>query len=74
MCAAKCDAADVGEDVVGYDEGGWKEEPNHAFEDVVHYKMCLDDNKVEGHMCPGELGELKAVVTLLKRANEEYEA
>lgn len=74
MCATKCDAADVGKDVVGDDEGGWQEEPNHAFEDVVHDEMGLEDNQVECHVCPGELGELKAVVTLLKRADEEYEA
>lgn len=74
LCAAKCDAADVCKDVVGDDERGWQEEPNHAFEDVVHYEMCLDDNQVERHVCPGELGELEAVVSLLKRADEEYEA
>lgn len=74
LCAAKCDAADVGEDVVGDDERGWQKEPNHTFKDVVHNEMCLDDNQVEGHVSPGELGELKAVVTLLKRADEEYKA
>lgn len=72
--AAKGDAADVCKDIVGDDERCWQEEPNHSFEDVVHYEMCLDDNQVEGHVCPGELGELKAVVPLLKRADEEYEA
>lgn len=72
--AAKCDATDVCKDIIGDDERCWQEEPNHSFEDVVHYEMCLDDNQVEGHVCPGELGELKAVVPLLKRADEEYEA
>ena len=74
MSAAECNATDVGKDVVGDDKGGGKEEPDHAFEDVVHYKMRLDDNKVERHMSPGELCELKAVVPLLERGDEKDEA
>ena len=36
------DPAYVGEDVVGYDECGGEEEPDHSFEYVVHYEVCLD--------------------------------
>ena len=42
--AAKGDAADVGEDVVSDDEGGGKEEPDHALEDVVHNEVCLHND------------------------------
>ena len=64
-------AANVGEDVVSYDQGGWKEKPDHAFKDVVHDEMSLDDDEVECHVRPGELCELETVVTFLQRANKE---
>ena len=35
--------------------------------------MGLYDDQVESHVRPSELGELEAVVTLLKRANKEDE-
>jgi hypothetical protein len=72
--AAEGDAADVGEDVIGDDEGDGQEEPDHAFEDVVHDKVGLYHDQVEGHVRPGELGELESVVALLQRADEEHEA
>lgn len=74
MSATESDATDVGEDVVGDDKGDGKEEPNHAFEDVVHYKVCLDVDQVQGHMRPCKLGELEPVMPLLERTDEENEA
>ena len=61
----KRNAADVGEDVVGDDEHDGQEEPDHALEDVVHDEVSLHDDEVEGHVRPGELGELEAVMVLL---------
>lgn len=46
LCLAKSNAADVGEDVVRDDEGCWEEEPNHAFEYIVHDEMGLDYDQV----------------------------
>ena len=37
--AAESNAADVRKYVVGDYKRGWKEEPDHAFEDVVHDKV-----------------------------------
>ena len=71
--AAEGDAADVGEDVVGDDEADGEEEPDHAFEDVVHDEVGLNHDQVEGHVCPAELGELEAIVAFLQGANEEDE-
>jgi hypothetical protein len=72
--ATESDTADVCEDVVGDDETDWQEEPDHALENVVHDKVRLHNDQVEGHVGPGELGELELVVTLLERANEEHKA
>ncbi len=72
--AAEGDAADVGEDVVCDDEADGEEEPDHAFEDVVHDEVGLHDYEVEGHVRPAELGELEAVVAFFERADEEDEA
>ena len=72
--AAKSDTTDVGKDVVGNDKRYWKEEPDHAFKNIVHDEMRLHDNQVERHMSPGKLGELKTVVPLFKRCDEENEA
>lgn len=44
--AAKCHAAYVGEDVVGYNEGCWEEEPDHAFKDIVHDEVRLHNDQV----------------------------
>lgn len=74
LSAAEGDAADVGEDVVCDNEGGGKEEPDHALEDVVHDEVCLHHNQIQCHMRPSKLGELKAVVALLERGDEEHEA
>ena len=71
---AKGDSTYVGEDVVCDDERGWEDEPDHALEDIVHDEMGLYHYQVKSHMCPGELGELEAVVALLEGANEEDEA
>ena len=64
--APEGDATDVCEDVIGNDETDRKEEPDHAFEDVVHDKVRLDDYQIESHMRPAELGELEAVVAFLQ--------
>ena len=74
LCAAEGDTADVGEDVVGDDEGDREEEPDHAFEDVVHYEVGLYHNEVESHVCPSKLGELEAVVALLEGRHKEDES
>ena len=74
LSATEGDAADVSPNVVCDDEAGRHEEPDHAFKDVVHNEMCLDDNQVEGHVCPGELGELEAIMAFLERGDEEDEA
>lgn len=66
LCTAEGDAANVGEDVIGNDQGRGQEEPNHALEDVVHDKMRLHDDQVERHMRPCELCELKAIVAFLQ--------
>ena len=68
------DTTNVSEDIVGDDQADWQEEPDHALKDVVHDKVRLHDNKIQGHVSPGELGELELVVTLLERANKEDEA
>lgn len=74
MGPAEGDAADVGKDVVGDDQGDRKEEPDHALEYVVHDKMGLDNDEVQGHVGPCELSELELVVSLLQRGDEENEA
>lgn len=74
LCPAKSNSANVCKDIIDDDQADGQEEPDHAFEDVVHDEMCLDHNQVEGHMSPGILCELEFVVAFLQRANEEYEA
>ncbi|KAJ8104906.1 hypothetical protein OPT61_g10502 [Boeremia exigua] len=59
LVAAKGDAAEVGEDVVGDDHGDGQDEPDEALEDVVDDKVGLADDEEEGHVGPGELGELE---------------
>lgn len=74
LCTAEGDAADIGEYVVGDDEGGGQEEPYHAFKYVVHDEVGLYNDQVEGHVGPGELGKLEAVVTFLEGADKENES
>ena len=74
LCATEGDTADVGEDVVRDHQTDWDEEPDHALEDIVHYEMGLHNDQVQCHVCPSELRELKLVVALLERADEEDEA
>ena len=66
-------ATDVGENVISNDQGCWEEKPDHSLENVIHDEMGLYDNEVEGHMRPGKLGKLEAVMTFLQRANKEHE-
>lgn len=66
MSSAESDAADVGEDIVGNNKTDGQEEPDHAFKDVVHDEMGLDNDQIEGHVCPAELGELESVVPFLE--------
>lgn len=74
LCAAKGDAADICEDVVRDDKRDREEEPDHALEHVIDDEVGLYDDEKEGEMCPGELGELETVMTLLEGADEEDEA
>lgn len=74
LCAAEGDTTDVCEDVIGDDKRSGKEEPNHAFENVVHDEVGLNDDKIECHVCPCELSELELVVSLFERHDEEDEA
>ena len=63
---AKRDPADVCENIVRDYEADGQEEPDHAFEDVVHDEVSLHHNEIERHVCPCELGELEAVVAFLE--------
>ncbi len=67
------DATYIGEYVVGDDERGREEKPDHALEDVVHDEVGLDHNKIERHVRPRELGELELVVSSLERSHKEDE-
>lgn len=67
-------AANIGKDVIGYYKRGRKEKPNHALEDVVHYEMSLDDDQIQRHVRPGELGKLKTIVAFREGANKKDEA
>ena len=73
MCSAECDTADVGPNIVCDDEAGRQEEPDHAFEDVVHYEVGLDNNEVKSHVGPGELGKLESVMAFFKTRDEKDE-
>lgn len=68
------DATDVCENIVCNDERCWKEKPDHPLENVIHEKMGLNNNQIEGHVSPCELRKLEAVVTLLQRCHEKHEA
>ena len=71
--AADGDTHDVGENVVGNDKTGRKEEPDHALEYVVHDEVGLDNNQEESHVCPGKLRELEFVLSGLERGDEKNE-
>ena len=70
---AEGNATNVGENVVGNNQGCWEEKPDHPLENVVHDEMGLYDDQVKSHVRPSELGELEAVVTFFKRTNKEDE-
>jgi len=72
--ATESDTADVGKNVVGDDESGGQEEPNHALKDIVHDEVSLNVDEEQGHVRPGELRELELEVVLLERADEENES
>jgi len=74
LCSAKGNTADVSENVVGDDERGRQEEPYHAFKNVVHDKVRLDDDEVQSHVCPGKIGKLELVVARLERSDEKDES
>ena len=74
LMAAEGDAAEVGEDVVCDYHGDGQDEPDEAFEDVVDDEVGLADDEEEGHVGPGELGELELVVALLQGEDEEDKA
>ena len=73
-CSPKGDTAEVGEDVVGHNQGDWHEEPNVTFENIVDDEMGLSNDQEQGHVRPGELAELELVMALLQRRYEEDEA
>lgn len=68
------DAAQVREDVVGYDHRDWQDEPDESLKDVVDDEVRLSDNQEQGHVGPRELGKLELVVALLEGKHEEDEA
>jgi len=74
LCLSKGNSTDVCENVVDDDQTDREEEPDHSLKDVVHDEMSLDDNEVESHVCPCELGELELVVSFLEGAHKEDEA
>jgi hypothetical protein len=65
-CPAKSDAAQVCEDVVSNNHGHGQEKPDEAFKNVVDDKVSLPNDEEESHVSPGELTELKLVMTLLQ--------
>ena len=74
LCPPKRNPADIREDIVRDDQHDRQEEPDHALEDVVHDEVGLYDDEVQGHVRPGELRELEAVVAVFERGYEEDEA
>lgn len=64
--SAERDSADVSEDIVGDNKRSGQEHPDHAFEHVVHGEVSLYYDKVQRHMGPGELSELKLVLSFLE--------
>ena len=72
--AAKCNSANVGKDVVGDDQRGRQEEPEHAFKHVVDDEVCLEDDEEEGNVRPGKLCKLKLELARLERSHEEDES
>lgn len=71
LSTSKRDSTYIGEDIVGNYKRCGKEEPDHALEYVIHDKVGLDYNQVEGHMCPCKLRELKSVVAFFQRSNKK---
>ena len=69
--STKSDAAYVCKDVIANDQRRGQQEPNHAFKDVVHDEVGLDNDEVQSNVGPGKLSELEAVVAFLKRADKE---
>jgi len=65
LCAAECNATNIGKDIVANDQGNGQEEPNHSFKDIIHDKVRLNHNKVKSHVCPCKLGKLESIVTRL---------
>ena len=73
LCATEGDTTDVCEDIVGDDQSCGKEEPDHAFEDIVHDEMRLYNDEVKSHVRPCKLGKLETIMAFLKSSNEEHE-
>lgn len=68
------DTAQVSEDVICDDECNRQKEPDHAFEDIVHDEVSLNDDQIERHVRPSKLCELELIVALLERNDEEDES
>ena len=73
LSASEQYSADVCPDVVGDDKDRGHEEPDHAFKNVIHNEVSRAGDHEEGHVCPGELSELKAVVPLFQGRNKKDE-
>jgi hypothetical protein len=73
-CSSEGNAAEVSKDVVCDNHRYGQNEPDEALKDVVDDEVRLSDDEEEGHMSPGELGELELVVALLQGEDEEDEA
>lgn len=70
---SKKHTADVGKNIVGNNKRSGKEEPDHALKDVVDNEMGFNNDDVQGHVRPGELGKLELVVAFLERTNKKDE-
>lgn len=62
LCSPEGYTNNVGEDVIGDNQTDWQEEPDHALKHIVHNKVGLDNNEIEGHVGPCELRKLKSVM------------
>ena len=67
-------AGQVGEDVVGDDEGAGEQEPDDAVEDVGHKEGGGHENEQQDEVRPRVLPELVQVAPLLQLQHERHKA
>lgn len=48
--------------------------PDQSFQNIIHYKVALNDDQQQCHMCVTELGHLKSILSFLEISNEEHKA